>query len=131
MERVPDISRPIAGPAQSPAPVTGIPTRPRRPALPFAVYLLSAGAFLMGTSEYVIAGLLPELAGDLHVTVPRAGLAITVFAIGIILGSPATALLTLRLPRRLALVVALVVFAAGHIVGALSPSFPVLLVARF
>ncbi len=112
--------------------MTAIPTRGRssRWALPFAVYLLTAGTFLMGTSEYVIAGLLPEMANDFHVTVSRAGLAITIFAVGVIIGSPATALLTLRLPRRLALVGALVIFAIGHVVAALSPDFVVLLIAR-
>ncbi len=109
--------------------MTARPTHPRR--LPFAVYLLAAGTFLMGTSEYVIAGLLPELADDFHVSVARAGLTITIFAVGIIIGSPVTALLTLRLPRRLALVVALVVFAIGHVVAALSPDFTLVLVARF
>ena len=105
--------------------------RPSRALLHPAVYLLAAGTFLMGTSEYVIAGLLPEIADDFHVPVPRAGLAITVFAIGIIIGSPATALLTLRLPRRLALVVALVIFAIGHVVVAVNSDFTLLLAARF
>lgn len=104
--------------------------RPSRAPLPFAVYLLAAGTFLMGTSEYVIAGVLPEMATDFHVSVSRAGLAITVFAVGIIVGSPATALLTLRLPRRLALVIALVIFAIGHIVVALSAGFALMLAAR-
>ena len=99
--------------------------------MPSAVYLLAAGTFLMGTSEYLIAGLLPELADDFQVSVARAGLTITIFAVGIIIGSPVTALLTLRLPRRLALVVALVVFAIGHVVAALSPDFTLVLVARF
>src|ERR1700712_503530 len=113
-------------------PMTTKPARPRsRSALPFAVYLLAAGAFLMGTSEYVIAGLLPEMADGFHVSGSRAGLAITVFAVGIIVGSPATALLTLRLPRRLALVAALVIFAIGHVVAVLSPDFTVMLAARF
>ena len=120
MERAPEISQPFA-------PVAGPSTRH----LPFTVYLLAAGAFLMGTSEYVIAGLLPEIAGDFHVSVSRAGLAITVFAVGIIVGSPTTALLTLRLPRRLALVAALVIFAIGHIVAVLSPDFTLMLGARF
>jgi DHA1 family chloramphenicol resistance protein-like MFS transporter len=120
MQRVPDIS-------ELPATVP----RSSRPLLPFAVYLLAAGAFLMGTSEYVIAGLLPEIANDFHLSVSRAGLAITIFAIGIIVGSPTTALLTLRLPRRLALVAALIIFAIGHVVAVLSPNFTLVLVARF
>src|SRR6195952_4247955 len=134
MEHVPEVSQPAARSRPRPPVVTAdiaAPPHPSRSLLPFAVYLLAAGAFLMGTSEYVIAGLLPEIANDFHVSVSRAGLAITVFAIGIIVGSPATALLTLRLPRRLALVVALVIFAIGHVVVAMSSDFTLMLIARF
>jgi DHA1 family inner membrane transport protein len=99
--------------------------------LPFVVHVLAAGTFLMLTTEFVVAGLLPEIAADLRVTVAEAGLLITVFAAGMIVGSPAMALLTRRLPHRTTLVLALVVFAAGHLVVALGSSFPVLLAARF
>ncbi|WBO62694.1 hypothetical protein [Streptomyces camelliae] len=54
----------------------------------------------MGTTEFVVAGLLPELAGDLGVSVSRAGLLITAFALGMIIGSPAMAMATLRPPPR-------------------------------
>jgi DHA1 family inner membrane transport protein len=60
--------------------------------LPFVVWVLAAGTFLMGTTEFVVAGLLPELAGDLGVGVSHAGLLITAFAIGMIVGSPAMAM---------------------------------------
>jgi DHA1 family inner membrane transport protein len=98
--------------------------------LPFVVWVLAAGTFLMGTTEFVIAGLLPEIAGDLGVGVSRAGLLITAFAIGMIVGGPVMAMATLRLPRRLTLVGALAVFALGHVVAALSSSFAVVLAAR-
>lgn len=55
----------------------------------------------MGTTEFVIAGLLPEIAGDLGVGVSHAGLVITTFALGMIVGGPTMALATLRLPHRL------------------------------
>jgi DHA1 family inner membrane transport protein len=103
--------------------------RPDR--LPFVVHVLAAGTFLMLTSEFVVAGLLPEIAGDLDVSVAGAGLLITVFALGMIVGAPAMALLTRRLPRRVTLVLALAVFAAGHVVVALAASFPLVLAARF
>ena len=99
--------------------------------LPLVVYVLAAGTFLMLTTEFVVAGLLSEIARDLQVTVAQAGLLITVFAAGMIVGSPAMALLTRRLPHRTTLVLALVVFAAGHVVVALGSSFPLLLTARF
>ncbi|MFF9090968.1 MFS transporter [Streptomyces sp. NPDC014991] len=98
--------------------------------LPFVVRVLAAGTFLMGTTEFIIAGLLPEIAGDLDVSVSHAGLLITAFAVGMIVGGPVMALATLRLPQRLTLVGALAVFAAGHVVAALSSSFAVVLAAR-
>ncbi|MEU1106014.1 MFS transporter [Streptomyces tibetensis] len=99
--------------------------------LPLVVYVLALGTFLMGTTEFVVAGLLPEIAGDVRISVARAGLLITVFAVGMIVGAPLMALLTLRLPRRLTLILALGVFAAGHVVVGLGSGFGVLLAARF
>ncbi|MBM7439305.1 MFS transporter [Streptomyces sp. HB132] len=98
--------------------------------LPFVVWVLAAGTFLMGTTEFVIAGLLPEMAADLNVSVSHAGLLITAFAVGMIVGGPTMALATLRLPQRRTLVLALAVFALGHVVAALSGSFTVVLAAR-
>jgi DHA1 family inner membrane transport protein len=86
--------------------------------------------FLMCTTEYIIAGLLPEIAAGFEVSLAQAGLLITVFAVGMIVGAPTMAIATLRLPRRATLVLALAVFAAGHIVGALSGSFEIALIAR-
>jgi predicted MFS family arabinose efflux permease len=118
----------LTRPVGSPAP----PADGRAPVrLPFVVYVLAVGTFLMLTTEFVVAGLLPEIAGDLQVSVAQAGLLITVFAVGMIVGSPTMALLTRRMPRRVTLVLALVVFAAGHVVVAVSSSFPLLLAARF
>jgi DHA1 family inner membrane transport protein len=99
--------------------------------LPLVVYVLALGTFLMGTTEFVVAGLLPEIAGDLHVSVAQTGLLITVFAIGMIVGAPSMAMLTRRMPQRLTLMLALAVFAAGHVVVALGSSFTLLLAARF
>lgn len=104
-------------------------SRPTR--LPAVVYALAACTFLMLTSEFVVAGLLPEIAGDLGVGVGRAGLLITVFAVGMVVGAPTTALLARRQPRRRVLVLALAVFAVGHVVVALGHGLPVLLAARF
>ncbi|TLF76445.1 MFS transporter [Nocardia cyriacigeorgica] len=102
-------------------------TAPRLPAL---VYVLAAGIFLMGTTEFMIAGLLPEVAADLGVDIARAGLLVTAFAVGMIVGPPVMALLTLRLPARATLLGALLVFAAGHLVAAVSDSFTVVTVSR-
>lgn len=103
----------------------------RRPSLPLAVYVLALGTFLMLTSEFVVAGILPLIAGDLQVSVAQAGSLITVFAIGMVIGAPLMAMLTMRMSKQLTLVLALIVFVAAHIVVALGPDFTVLLVARF
>ncbi|WP_395571150.1 MFS transporter [Streptomyces sp. BK79] len=99
--------------------------------LPLVVYVLSLGTFLMGTTEFVVAGLLPEISADLQVSVAQAGLLITVFAVGMIVGAPLMAMLTLRLPQRWTLLLALGIFAVGHVVVAVGSSFGLLLAARF
>ncbi|MEU6555292.1 MFS transporter [Streptomyces sp. NPDC046915] len=104
----------------------GLPSR-----LPLVVHVLALGTFLMGTSEFMVAGLLPQIAGDLHMSVAQAGLLITVFALGMIVGAPVMAMLTLRLPARWTLVLALGLFSAGHLVAALGSGFGSLLAARF
>ncbi|MFK3668958.1 MFS transporter [Leifsonia aquatica] len=118
----------MTAPSTASTTATGSPDR--RPRLPFVVPLLTLGTFLMITTDYIVAGLLPEIAADLHVSIAQAGLLITAFAGGMIVGSPLMALATLRLPRRATLVLALLVFAAGHVLAALSGAFGVVLVAR-
>lgn len=119
-------------PSRPPTPAA--PATPVAPApavrLPLVIYVLAAGAFLMGTSEFVLAGMLPSVADDFSTSISRAGLAITAFAAGMIIGAPVMALLTLRLPRRTTLTAALIVFAAGHVLAAAVPHFAVLLTGR-
>ncbi|WP_024794812.1 MFS transporter [Tomitella biformata] len=105
-----------------------VPTTAR---LPFVIYVLAAGVFLMGTTEFIVAGILPEIAADLGVGVSDAGLMITVFAVGMIVGTPLMAIATLKLQRRLTLALSLIVFAIGHAVVALASSFPLILGMRF
>lgn len=99
--------------------------------LPLLIYVLAGGVFLMGTTEFLVAGILPEIADDLGVSVADAGLMITVFAIGMIIGTPLMAVATLKLPRRVALSLSLIVFAIGHIVVALISNFQLILAMRF
>lgn len=101
----------------------------RRQRMPFLVTVLALGTFLMGTSEFVVAGLLTDIADDLSIGVSSAGLLITAFAVGMI-GAPIVAVGTLKIPQRTTLILALMVFAAGHIVVALSTHLPTILVAR-
>ncbi|MBJ8339288.1 MFS transporter [Antrihabitans sp. YC3-6] len=98
--------------------------------LPALVYVLAAGIFLMGTTEFMVAGLLPDVAADLNVDLAQAGLLVTAFAVGMVIGPPVMALATLRLPAQATLIGALAVFAAGHLVAAVSDSFTVVIVSR-
>jgi MFS transporter, DHA1 family, inner membrane transport protein len=98
--------------------------------LPFVVFLLALGTFLMCTSEYLIAGLLEQMSADFGVSLATTGLLITAFAIGMIIGAPVMALATLRLPHRATLILALAVFAGGHVLAALSSDFALVLTAR-
>jgi DHA1 family chloramphenicol resistance protein-like MFS transporter len=98
--------------------------------VPRVVAVLALGIFALGTSEFMIVGLLPAMSADLGVSVPQVGYLISAFAVGMAVGAPVMAVLTLRLPRRTTALVALGVFIAGSAVAAVSGDYPVLLVAR-
>ena len=98
--------------------------------MPIAVYVLGLSIFAQGTSELMLAGLLPELSTDLHVSIPQAGLLISAFAVGMLVGAPVLAVLTLTWSRRTALLVFLAIFAITHVAGALTSSYAVLLATR-
>lgn len=118
-------------PAPRPSPAPAATVTVGKPRLPLVVYVLALGTFLMLTSEFMVAGILPEVSADLGVPLARAGLLISIFAIGMVIGAPVTAVLARRLSKRLTLVLALVVFIVGHVIVAVSSDFTVLLAARF
>ena len=98
--------------------------------MPWAIYVLGFAIFAQGTSEFMLAGLLPAVAEDLGVGVPTAGLLISAYALGMVAGAPVLALATLRLARRTTLVALLALFALTHAVGALTPNYEVLFASR-
>lgn len=98
--------------------------------MPIAVYILGLSIFALGTTEFMLSGLLPRIAADLAVSIPDAGLLVSAFAFGMLVGAPAMAVLTLRLPRKVTLLGALAVFVAGQALGALAPTYATLMVAR-
>jgi DHA1 family chloramphenicol resistance protein-like MFS transporter len=98
--------------------------------LPPVVPLLGTAVFAQGTSEFMVAGLVPEIASELSVSIPAAGLLTSAFAVGMAVGAPVMALLALRWPRRLALVAFLVAFVLAHVVAAVTGSFEVLVATR-
>ncbi|MBF6247744.1 MFS transporter, partial [Nocardia elegans] len=78
--------------------------------MPPAVYVLGLAIFAQGTSELLLAGLLTEVSADLAISIPRAGLLISAFALGMLVGAPVLAVATLRLPRRDTLLAFLAIF---------------------
>ncbi|MEO3828914.1 Cmx/CmrA family chloramphenicol efflux MFS transporter [Actinomadura sp. B10D3] len=98
--------------------------------MPFAVYVLGLAVFAQGTSEFMLSGLVPGIAADLHVSIPAAGLLTSAFAIGMVIGAPSMTLLARRWPRRRALLAFLCVFVAVHVIGALTTSYALLLATR-
>lgn len=98
--------------------------------MPFAVYVLGLAVFAQGTSEFMLSGLLSGIAHDLQVSIPAAGLLTSAFAVGMVIGAPLMALFSRRWPRRRALLIFLSTFVAAHVVGAVTPSYEVLLATR-
>jgi len=98
--------------------------------MPLPLYLLAVAVFAMGTSEFMLAGLLPDIASDLDVTVGTAGALTSAFAIGMIVGAPLVAALARNWPRRSTLLAFILAFAAAHALGAITTSFPVLFATR-
>jgi DHA1 family inner membrane transport protein len=96
--------------------------------LPLIALFLAAFAF--GTAEFVIAGVLPEVADGLGVSVPLAGYLVTAYAIGIAIGGPLLAIATKRVPRKPLIILLSMTFVLGHALCALAPGFEVLLAAR-
>jgi len=97
---------------------------------PLALYALTAGAFGIGTTEFVIMGLLVPLAADLHVSIVAAGLLISGYALGVVVGAPLLTALTRGMPRKTVLLALMAIFTVGNIICALAPSYEVLMVAR-
>jgi MFS transporter, DHA1 family, inner membrane transport protein len=101
-----------------------------RAALPLQLYALTAAAFAIGTTEFVIMGLLPDIATDLHVSIPAAGLLVAGYAMGVVVGAPVLTLGTRRFERKLLLLGLMSLFIAGNVLAALAPNYPVLMIAR-
>ena len=97
---------------------------------PFAVLILTLSTFVIGTSEFVIMGLLPDVAHGISVSIPMAGWLVTAYALGIAIGAPIMALLIAKVPRKRSLIMLITVFVIGNALCALAPTYSFLLVAR-
>src|SRR6201991_1645052 len=100
------------------------------PTMPIALYALTAGSFGIGVTEFVIMGLLLEVSADLGVSISAAGLLISGYALGVVVGAPLLIALTGRLPRKTLLVGLMVVFTLGNAACALAPDYWTLMAAR-
>ncbi|MFI2211410.1 Cmx/CmrA family chloramphenicol efflux MFS transporter [Streptomyces sp. NPDC020141] len=98
--------------------------------MPFVLYLLGLAVFAQGTSEFMLSGLIPDIARDLQVSIPAAGSLTSAFAVGMVLGAPLMAVMSMRWSRRRALLTFLIVFLLVHVVGALTSDYGVLLATR-
>ncbi|KQZ63174.1 arabinose transporter permease [Rhizobium sp. Root149] len=98
--------------------------------MPIALYALTAGAFGIGVTEFVIMGLLREIGADLSVSIAQAGLLISGYALGVVFGAPIMTILTARMPRKRVLLGLMVIFIIGNIVCAIAPTYSLMMVAR-
>ncbi|ASM20117.1 MULTISPECIES: MFS transporter [Serratia] len=98
--------------------------------MPLALLALTISAFAIGTTEFVIVGLIPTIAEQIGVTVPSAGLLVTIYALGVAIGAPVLTALTSRIPRKLLLVGLMVLFTLGNLLAWQSPSYESLVIAR-
>jgi DHA1 family inner membrane transport protein len=99
--------------------------------MPLALLALAVGAFGIGTTEFVMMGLLPEVAHDLHVSIPSAGHLVSAYALGVVVGAPLLAAVTARMSRRSVLIGLMVLFVVGNGLSSLAPGYDSLLAARF
>ncbi|WP_458093625.1 MFS transporter [Roseomonas sp. WA12] len=98
--------------------------------MPLALYALTVGAFGIGVTEFVIMGLLIEVGADLGVSLAAAGMLISGYALGVVIGAPLLTTFTARWPRKTTLIALMVVFTIGNAACALAPSYGLLMAAR-
>ncbi|WP_313271333.1 MFS transporter [Stenotrophomonas sp.] len=98
--------------------------------IPLALLALTLGAFAIGTTEFVIVGLIPTIAADLQVSLPSAGLLVSLYALGVAVGAPVLTALTGRVPRKALLVALMLLFTVGNLIAWMAPGYGSLIVAR-
>ncbi|MFM9451145.1 MFS transporter [Streptomyces europaeiscabiei] len=98
--------------------------------MPLALLALATGAFGIGTTEFVIMGVLPEVAGDFGVSIPTAGSLVTGYALGVVFGAPIMTALGTRVSRRRMLMLLMGLFITGNLLSALAPAYSVMLLGR-
>ena len=98
--------------------------------MPLALWALTLSAFAIGTTEFVIVGLIPTIAASLQVSVPSAGLLVSLYALGVAIGAPLLTAMTGRVPRKALLLGLMVLFTIGNLVAWMAPNYTALMAAR-
>jgi MFS transporter, DHA1 family, inner membrane transport protein len=98
--------------------------------MPLALWALTLSAFAIGTTEFVIVGLIPTIAASLNVSVPSAGLLVSLYALGVAIGAPVLTALTGRVPRKQLLLGLMALFTVGNLVAWMAPGYEALMAAR-
>jgi DHA1 family inner membrane transport protein len=98
--------------------------------MPLALLALAVGAFGIGTTEFVIMGLLPEVAADFGVSIPTSGLLVTGYALGVVVGAPLMTALGAKVSRKRMLMLLMGLFVVGNVLSALAPTFGMMLTGR-
>lgn len=98
--------------------------------MPLALWALALSAFAIGTTEFVIVGLIPTIAASLQVSVPSAGLLVSLYALGVAIGAPLLTAMTGRVPRKQLLLGLMVLFTIGNLVAWMAPDYTALMAAR-
>ena len=115
--------------------MTSHPTTPPAPLAPgrlrLVILAMSLGAFAIGTTEFASMGLLPQIAHDLEVSIPQAGMLITLYALGVVIGAPLVTIAAVKVPRARLLVLLIGLIGLGNLLSAIAPDFTVLASARF
>lgn len=102
----------------------------KRKSLPAALWALTISAFGIGTTEFVIVGLLPTVANDLNTSISSAGLLVSLYAVGVAIGAPVLTALTSQIARKRLLIAIMLLFIIGNGLAAIAPSFILLILAR-
>lgn len=98
--------------------------------MPLALWALTLSAFAIGTTEFVIVGLIPTIAASLGVSVPSAGLLVSVYALGVAVGAPVLTAMSSRVPRKFLLLALMALFTVGNLVAWMAPGYVALMGAR-
>lgn len=98
--------------------------------MPLAIWALAIAAFGIGTTEFVIAGLLPQVAAEFGVSIPQAGSLATSYALGVFAGAPLLVILGGKVPRKHMMLGLLVLFVAGNLITAVAPNMPIAIIGR-